>query len=82
MPSGVVVTTAPNMAAKSLFHVVLTDELDADVRNKLLYSLQMANIHVTSIAIPFTSIKRFEMQLWESAQLMIDLIISFFIASI
>ena len=81
VPSGVIVTTAPNTVAKSLIHVVLTDELDADISNKLLYSLHMANEHVTSIAIPFTSIKRFEMQVWESAQLLIELLISFFTAS-
>ena len=80
VPSGLVVTTAANMPANSLIHVVLTDELDADVRNKLLYGLHMANDHVESIAIPFAGIKCFENQLWESAQLMIELIMNFFSA--
>ena len=82
IPSGVVITAAtPNPPATSLVHIGLNDELDSDIRNKLLYGLHMANEHVKSIAMPFAGITLFEHQLWESAQLLIELLKSFFTAT-
>jgi len=43
-----------------LIHVVLNSETDPDVRNKLSYSLHMANEHVKTIALPFPGIRMFE----------------------
>ena len=44
IPSGVVITAAAaNTPATSLVHIILNDELDNDIRNKLLNGLHMAD---------------------------------------
>ena len=68
VPSGVLITPVKNMQTKTLVHVVLSSETDTDVRNKISYDLHMANEHVETIAVPFPGARKFETQLWESAQ--------------
>jgi len=77
-PAGVIVTAGGgNIANKSLVHTMLTDENDADIRNKMLYSLHKANQHITSIALQFPRIKVLETQIWDSAQIVADMLRTF-----
>jgi hypothetical protein len=76
-PAGVVVTAAAKMNATSLIHTVLIDEYDQDFRNKLMYGLHMADKHVTTIALPFPGIRILETQVWDSAQIVAEVLRSF-----
>ena len=82
IPAGVLVTPVTGMQTKTLIHVVLNSETDPDVRNKLSYSLHMANEHVKTIALPFPGIRMFETQLWESAQTIAEILQSFCMSTI
>ena len=77
-PTGVVVTTAANMPASSLINMVVEDDTNDELKGKLLYSLGIADKHVTSLALPFPGLVQLETQLWTSAQLMIETLKEFF----
>jgi len=47
----------------------------------MLYSLHKANQHITSIALPFPGIRILETQIWDSAQIVADLLQTFFLNS-